>query len=288
MRPTTTIAIVLAAGLVAAMLPASAGAATTGLRSTFSGGTQGWTAYSLIQIPAVFVPTGGRPGGHVAAEVPEEDGTTSVFFDAPPAWYGDRFGAFRGSISFDIHTDPGVSPNSTYVFLGTGAPEFDNIQFNLFDRPGADWEHHSIPLRPGAGWLHEGNPASELDFVSVLSGLGSAGIGVSGLAIGEGAYLDNPTLASRVKRKLTLSYGGGAFSGKLGPKGKCASKQSVTLYRRKPGADERIGSDRTAATGKYKLQQPDPDDGTYYALAKAGFAAAGGNCLEAKSKTERV
>jgi hypothetical protein len=101
-------------------------------------------------------------------------------------------------------------------------------------------------------------------------------------------YIDNVVLASKVRRRLTINHAGADFHGKLRPRGRCAKRNRVVVYRKKRGRDARVGRDKTNRRGRYSVREPDPRRGVYYAKVRASFAVGAGNCLAAKSKALRI
>jgi hypothetical protein len=284
------LAALLAIALASAALAQAA--AGTGIRSAFVSGGESWKAYSGGQSLTVqFVPVAGNPAGHIASAIPGNGMFDGVFFQSPPSWAGDRGSAYRGSLSFDVHLDPSVTPGYTYVLLSTGAPDFSELQYNIPGAPGANWKRYALPLRSGVGWIDRdkgGDPAGELAFVNVLSNLDSVGIGVSGIGQGDTFYLDNVVLAADVKRKLTLRYGDGRFAGRLTPKGSCAARETIIVYHKRGGPDAKVGTDSTNLQGEYAVPKRDARSGSYYAKAKKHFEVGAGNCFAVRSKSEKV
>jgi hypothetical protein len=86
-----------------------------------------------------------------------------------------------------------------------------------------------------------------------------------------------------VARTLTLSYKRGAFRGSLSPEGACAVQEKVSVFRKKPGRDPKVGSDKTNDRGGYLVGAPDTE-GTYYAKANASERPEVAHCLAARSK----
>ncbi len=88
-----------------------------------------------------------------------------------------------------------------------------------------------------------------------------------------------------VARRLKLSYAAGkeAFKGKLTPKGACAAKVELTIFRAKRGKDPSIGRAKTKANGSFR-KSASPPEGSYYAKAEPQTIPDLGICLAAKSK----
>jgi hypothetical protein len=61
----------------------------------------------------------------------------------------------------------------------------------------------------------------------------------------------------------------------------------VSVFRRKPGADAKVGTDRTNSRGRYSIGEPGAK-GSYYGVSRRAFTPGAGNCLAAESARERV
>lgn len=110
----------------------------------------------------------------------------------------------------------------------------------------------------------------------------------------SGTFMNASTLAfdapdaCRTSRALTLSYKAGKdrFEGRLAAAWRpCAAGEKVTLFRRRAGRDQRIGSDRTDRRGRFAIGGNTA--GSYYASAPRS-AGTDGTCLAARSKIERA
>jgi hypothetical protein len=89
-------------------------------------------------------------------------------------------------------------------------------------------------------------------------------------------------------RRLTIRYNEKTdkFSGKLTSSEDECEAGKVTVHKRKPGKDPRIGSDRTNADGAWSEKEKNAD-GRFY--AKVGSSdVAGGSCPDVKSRTMKV
>jgi FG-GAP-like repeat/Thrombospondin type 3 repeat len=89
----------------------------------------------------------------------------------------------------------------------------------------------------------------------------------------------------RVTRRVSLAYRDRAdrFVGRVRPRGRCAARQRVRIFRAKRGRDERIGSPRTKRSGKFGLRH-DALTGRYYARMGARTIPGVANCRGARSK----
>lgn len=90
-------------------------------------------------------------------------------------------------------------------------------------------------------------------------------------------------------RALSLAYAGKSdrFKGRLSSENAgCAADQKVVVFER--GArGKRVGSDRTTASGRWRVEADDAD-GRFYAVAKQSSLADGATCLAAESKALKV
>jgi hypothetical protein len=97
--------------------------------------------------------------------------------------------------------------------------------------------------------------------------------------------------ATRYNTKLTISYSrasGGHFSGKVkAQKHACITGRKVTVYRRKRGHDPAVGSGKSSASGRWKINPAGRvAAGNYYAKTPPHQLGAGlGTCTAARSIT---
>jgi hypothetical protein len=268
-------------GRLLAVLCASAGAAmtlapsadATGLRDTFGAGREGWVD-AWEDVAADWFEVGGHPGGHIVAPADNLDRAAG----ATERWAGNRADAYGGELSFDARFDVGESGEVYAGFRSQSVPT--GADFHFAERSGGPWRHYIVPLRASApGW-----DATQSELISALSDLEMVDIGVNDAG---DLYIDNVTLASNVRRKLGIRYGDGAFHGKLRPRGRCAKGKRVSVFRRKPGADAKVGTDRTNSRGRYSIGEPGAK-GSYYGVSRRAFTPGAGNCLAAESARERV
>jgi hypothetical protein len=259
-------------------------AGATGLRATFDGGAQGWL--DQFGNPANWSSSDGHPGGNLVENHPSEQ-FIQIFSDG---WAGNRRSALGGIFSVDLRLDNAsadVSVRLDCASCGEGA-----IIHHFPGEADQVWRDFLVPLR-ASSWrivAAEQPPATRLTMARVLADLDTVGIALTEGSIGSDdfGHFDNVTLAANVARRLTIAYSDGAFSGRLSPGGGCARRQRVLVYRKKLGPDAKVGADKTNRRGKYLVREPNAKKGSYYAKAKASFAAGTGNCLAAKSKAERV
>ncbi len=88
-----------------------------------------------------------------------------------------------------------------------------------------------------------------------------------------------PSGCPSASRRLTLARSGDAFKGRLtSDVASCRARQKVTIFRRAPGPDNRIGSPRTKKSGSYKLKKP-ASPGSYYATVTEQTIPDTATCL---------
>ncbi|HSI81091.1 MAG TPA: laminin B domain-containing protein [Solirubrobacterales bacterium] len=264
---------------------ASSADATVGLRSTFDTSTQGWTPAEIAD-PFEWRAGGGNPGGHITS-ARGTGGTAGA--DSPSSWAGNRSTAYGGTISFDIRLDPGIVGQPLEVILDSSNPGIGDLWVSFGSVSIPDWERRVVRLAPSPQWNREGSaPVNRTAFEEVLGSLGRVRIAAGLAQTDDRIYFDNITLASDVKRSLTLKRRAKRFFGKLRPLNPCAKRQKVTIFRKRGGPDAKLKTVRTDARGEYGFRAASPRRGRYYASAARSFAAGGGNCLAARSKTVAV
>ena len=89
---------------------------------------------------------------------------------------------------------------------------------------------------------------------------------------------------------LTISFSrasGGQFSGRVkSPKHACIVDRKVTVYRKRSGRDPAVGSDRSNAKGRWRVNPARVAAGNYYAKTAAIQLQSGaGRCSAARSVT---
>ena len=269
MRGRLLVILCSSVGLAAALVPS---AAATGFRDTFDAGREGWLD-GFEELPAAWFDVGGHPGGHIV--VPDDEFGRAA--GETERWGGNRSDAYGGEFSFDARFDSGESGE---IYAGFAEEGQQPSYFRFTARSGGPWRHYDVPMRASAaGW-----EATQTELLTSLSGLNKVIIGTNDA---RDLYIDNVVLAADVRRRLTIRYSAGAVRGRLKPKGGCAKGQEVTVYRKKPGNDAKVGDDKTSAKGRYSVREPNAN-GSYYATTAASFKAGAGNCLAAKSARERV
>jgi hypothetical protein len=113
-----------------------------------------------------------------------------------------------------------------------------------------------------------------------------------------GAATSEPIAAGEVKRTLTINFVdpsdpsvpnrepyprdcGSCFQGKIFSDPVC-NPDTVTVFERRKGADRRVGSDRSAANGRWELRERNAS-GEFYAVIESK-SVAGAYCAGAQSK----
>jgi hypothetical protein len=93
-------------------------------------------------------------------------------------------------------------------------------------------------------------------------------------------------VVAEFSRDLSITYSQGAFRGSIDSvRRQCERGQQVTVFRTRPGADQRLGARTTSNQGAYTLpraRQP----GTYY--AKVPRTTPSGACLPRQSANLRL
>ncbi len=93
-------------------------------------------------------------------------------------------------------------------------------------------------------------------------------------ATGKGKY----------KTEVTIKGPDGDFSGKvksIGGPPTCEADRKVNLFKKKPGKDDKIGSDTSGPDGKWSTGNSGENNGKFYAKAPK----VGDVCEKGKSKT---
>jgi hypothetical protein len=142
--------------------------------STFDTGNDGWIVIGDAQGGSAtpdWHATGGNPGGYVSADDDVLGGTW--YWSAPPAFLGDRSGAYGNALRFELRQSNTSSPfeNREFILRGAGLELYYDFDFSM--HPGTDWTPYAIPLTAGGGWLVDGTGVAptEAEFLSVLGDL---------------------------------------------------------------------------------------------------------------------
>ena len=97
--------------------------------------------------------------------------------------------------------------------------------------------------------------------------------------------VESPSLS--IKRRVSISFKHGSFSGSVKPRGGCASAEKVRLYQVKPGPDRVIGRATTKPSGRWSIRVPAGRTGRFYAKVKPSSNGSD-LCMPGRSKTVRV
>jgi hypothetical protein len=97
--------------------------------------------------------------------------------------------------------------------------------------------------------------------------------------------LTAPVASASYSTKVVVSLKTPAFHGSLkSSRGNCTTNRTVKLFRKKPGRDRPLGTDRSNARGKWSIPIGKLHSGAaYYAKAPAT-----GNCKSGKSKVLEI
>ena len=128
------------------------------LSSTFDSENDGWTLvgdadyswtgdwnYSLYP---QYDATGGNPGGHI--RVTDVGKQMAFFFQAPPKYLGNQYGAYGGMLQYDVKWTGSGTPslNADVILAGGGM----TLVIIVDPTVGADWTTVRIGLTEDAGW----------------------------------------------------------------------------------------------------------------------------------------
>ena len=171
------------------------------LSSTFDSGNEGWILVGDAvhawsggwdrSLYPDYASTGGNPGGAVYAT----DMARGIiyYWQAPPKYLGNQYGAYRGVLQYDVKSLGAGSPHTgtDVVLAGGGKTLLIRVDPNV----GPNWTTVTVDLSEDAGWRHE-NPNSGLiatadDFKSVLKDLVALHIRGEYTAGLDTGYLDN-------------------------------------------------------------------------------------------------
>jgi hypothetical protein len=182
--------------------------------------------------------------------------TLKFFLDNPTVEPGDPYFA--------------VSIDGVDVFGQTMTPLSDWTEFDVDVSQFADGGQHTLRLFTAS----EGRLIA-LDDVHLFAAPGSCS--PSSRSAGTNG-------CGEVERHLTLRYRRHAFRGRLKPRGPCARRERVIVFRKRNGERFRVGRDKTNRRGRYVVNAPDPRRGNYFAKARRTEEPALGTCLAVRSK----
>lgn len=158
--------------------------------SSFDRNDEGWKVVGDV-INAFAKPnyhnTDGNPGGYLSAT---DETTGGVWYwSAPSKFLGSKKAAFNNKLQFDLKQS---ALNNQFEDADVILESKDlTLVFRLSSHPDTAWTSYSVILSPEAGWkintIH-GKPASEEDFIKVLSNLTSLKI--------RGEFITGPDVGS--------------------------------------------------------------------------------------------
>ena len=128
------------------------------------------------------------------------------------------------------------------------------------------------------------NPGDYRCRVAATNGAGSTSQTSAPLTVGAGSGGGGAGDADHA-RTIKLRYRHHAFVGRLkSADAECVAGQKVKVFRKRPGADRRVGRDRSGNTGRFSIAAPHAR-GRNYAVSPAS-TVADGTCAPAKSKSK--
>jgi len=117
--------------------------------STFDAGVEGWVIkdlscsnFAIVQgtYTLDWLPSAGDPGAHVGRVDPTSN---CYFFDAPPAYLGDRSAFLGRGLRFSLRTTVNDwPPGSVLAMIGTNG----TILVHDFAQPNQSWKRYDVPL----------------------------------------------------------------------------------------------------------------------------------------------
>ncbi len=139
--------------------------------STFDSSNEDWLILNNgARSEPNYIPTGGNPGGHIAAN--DEMGDITWFFKAPSKYHGDFSAALGSTLTFDLKQSSLSSQFDLHDVRLTGVAL--SISFDTRSNPGTDWTSYTIRLDETAGWRVgslDGPAATRSDILTVLADL---------------------------------------------------------------------------------------------------------------------
>ena len=118
--------------------------------------------------------------------------------------------------------------------------------------------------------------------LAALIAAGTLALSSAGGAAAQGASF---------KTSLTVNFnkGSGSFSGTVkSSKPACMRQRKVSVYRKRSGADQKVGSDSSSASGSWRVKVAGrPRRGDYYAKTKPATLSSG-TCQAARSVVTHV
>ena len=116
-----------------------------------------------------------------------------------------------------------------------------------------------------------------------LIATGTLALSIAGVAGAQGTFFNT---------SLTINFsrsGNDSFFGRVkSPKPRCIRQRKVSVYRKRSGTDQKIGSDLSSSTGRWRINVGgSAHRGDYYAKTKA-LTIPAGVCKGARSVTTHV
>jgi gliding motility-associated-like protein len=174
-------------------------------QSTFDTDNENWGASGdPLSTIAVWVATGGIPGGHIRVTDAATGGTW--YFEAPTKFRGNKCDAYDRYLRWDQYTSDTTNSQQfggrpDVVLEGAGlALVFDNAQ-----SPQLAWTHYDILLREDAGWhisTLTGPVPTEAEFRAVLANVSALRIRGEYRSSADFGGLDNVMLESSFRFDL--------------------------------------------------------------------------------------
>lgn len=226
--------------------------------STFNSGNEGWKAFGDATSPdAVWVSTGGNPGGYI--QVTDQSTGGTWHFVAPAKFLGNKCDAYDAFLRYDQitndTTDEDLYGNRPDVVLfGAGLV----LVFENDENPNLEWTHYDVHLRENAGWRLNsitGPVPTEAQFRTVLADLDELRIRGEYRPLEDVGGLDNVVLESSFGFDLDGDNSSGAAGGDFRQDTLCVSFGSVTdtdavLFSQKP-VDSIVVSISGGAAGEW-------------------------------------
>ena len=208
-RANTSMRVDNRASILGTLLMASVPA--FGTTSTFTAGTEGWSAMGDVQGSLTWSATGGNPTGYVFIDDLTTGGVT--YFVAPSSFLGDVRGAYGTSLTFDLRQVYPGAPNQfndeDVLLQGAGL----TLAYDLTTNPAnGSWTSYSVPLL-AAGWRVgslSGPIATADQLQSVLSNLTALRVRAEYQSGADVGSLDNVSMVPE-PGALTLFAAGGAL-----------------------------------------------------------------------------
>jgi Laminin B (Domain IV) len=274
----TRIGALLAASALALILAARASAIVAS--SAFTTDTEEWTGLNApsgggtgTPFTPVWVADGGDPGGFIQFQ-DQDQGTdeTVGFFIAPGPFLGNASANYGGMMSFHLRTNATPDAPLAVVLAGGGR----TLTRSFVGPEAGSWTARTATITADGTWFDGQEPATLQDFAVVLPNLVRVAVVADvQTAPTEVTDLDTVSLTEGdgfppTARTLTLRYKPKTrrFMGRLAAEAHppCAVNELVRVFRKRPGPDKPVGTDRTSAAGQVVIRAS-ARAGTYYAQA---------------------